>query len=96
MHDRVTFSSFDPLFCEAPLKCEVCHSEPPIFLFESAIQDKKQNVEAGSGFCCGNCGVRLIRKLAKAESRHWSEEEDAIRRDDLDTTQIHQRIVNSF
>ena len=95
MHDRVNFSSFDPLFCEAPQNCDICHAEPPIFLFESSIQDKRQE-NTDSGFCCAKCSTRLLRKLAKAESRHWTEEEAAIRSQDLDGSLLHERIVNSF
>ncbi|MBA3914329.1 MAG: hypothetical protein H0X25_10875 [Acidobacteriales bacterium] len=96
MHDHVTFSSFDPLFCEAPQQCEMCREEPPIFMFDSKIVEKRQNVADENGFCCGNCATRLLRKLARSESRQWLEEEAAIKKEDLDTTQIHQRIVNSF
>jgi hypothetical protein len=96
MHDRVSFSSFDPLFCETPQKCDICHAAPPIFLFEASIQDKRHDTAADSGFCCANCALRVLRKLAKAESRHWTEEEAAIRNQDLDSSLLHERIVNSF
>lgn len=73
MRDTLCFSTFDPLFSDAPSVCDLCRKEPSVFQFSSATSDTDQ--QSAKGFCCAGCAGFLLGKLERAESLAWAEEE---------------------
>lgn len=96
MNDSVFFATFDPVFCDAPASCERCGARTPVFQYEYCTKNEKNERQYLKGFCCGACADQILRQLKAAESREWAEEETALRADDLDTTDLHQRRVAAF
>lgn len=91
MHNRVLFTTFDPLR-DAPEACSVCSSRPPIFHFEFETEDEDGEPQAIKGFCCEPCATRLLKTLESTESREWAEEAAALAAEDQDTAEFRQRL----
>jgi hypothetical protein len=50
MRDTLCFSMFDPLFSDAPSRCDLCENKPSVFQFRSATSDSE--ARPAKGFCC--------------------------------------------
>jgi hypothetical protein len=95
MRNQVTFSTFDPLFSDAPCLCEICETKPSVFQFEngSSQSDPERPVK---GFCCAVCARQLLEQLEQAESIAWEEEEASVRKDGWDVGEFHTRRLATF
>jgi hypothetical protein len=82
MSEKVTFSAFDPVRFDAPLRCDVCDSQAPAFHYEYCV-DEATRQSPKRGFCCSFCAMGLLQRLQRAESRAWAEEEASLRAEDL-------------
>jgi len=95
MRDTISFSTFDPLFSDAPSLCDVCESKPSIFEFESHGSGDGTR-RRKKGFCCASCAAVLLAELQREESVAWAEEEASMRSDGLDMTDFHTRRLATF
>jgi hypothetical protein len=95
MSEKVTFSAFDPLRFDAPSRCDVCTENPPVFHYEYSI-DESARQQARVGFCCGACSKLLLERLQRSESRVWAAEEDSLKADDLDVSELEERRLATF
>jgi hypothetical protein len=96
MRVTLSFSTFDPLFSDAPSLCDVCESKPSVFHFESHRDDDGPDRPPATGYCCSSCAVDLLDRLQRAESLAWAEEEIAVQSTGGDVTDFHTRRVATF
>ena len=94
MRVTLSFSTFDPLFSDAPLLCDVCETKPSVFHFKSQHADETQR--PARGFCCSACAVDLLGRLQRAESLSWAEEEVSVQSEGGDVGDLHARRVATF
>jgi hypothetical protein len=79
--NKVTFATFDPLVHDAPILCDICTGNAPVFLY-TLVADADEDVEA-KGYCCGLCAPGFLRRLEYVEARQWDEEEAALEHADI-------------
>jgi hypothetical protein len=91
MHNRLHFTTFDPLR-DAPQLCQLCGTRPPIFHFELALKKRTKDPCHKKGFCCEVCAARLVKILERSESQQWSAEAAALAAEDFDTAEFHRRL----
>lgn len=94
MRDTLCFSTFDPLFSDAPSVCDRCRKQPSVFHFRSATNDTDS--QPAKGFCCAACATVLLGKLERAESLVWAQEEASVEADGADASELHRRRVAAF
>jgi hypothetical protein len=95
MSEKVTFSAFDPLRFDAPSRCGICNSKPPVFHYQYSL-DESARPQPKTGFCCAPCSARLLEGLQRSESREWAEEEASLRADDVDVRDLEERRLATF
>jgi len=91
MHHSLLFSTFAPLR-DAPRLCGTCRMLPPVFHYEFCSHDQNEELFFQKGFCCQLCAARLLKVLECEESVEWAQEEAALAADELDTTEIRERM----
>jgi len=96
MRNQVKFSTFDPLFSDAPSLCGICGMRPSVLHFESSCQEGDSECPNVRGFCCAVCAMRLLEDLERAESVTWAEEEASVRKEGGDVSDFHTRRVVTF
>jgi hypothetical protein len=96
MRNQLKFSTFDPLFSDAPSLCGTCGMRPSVFHFESSCQEGDSECPNVGGFCCAVCATRLLEELERAESLTWAEEEAFLRKEGGDVDDFHTRRVVTF
>jgi hypothetical protein len=96
MRNQLKFSTFDPLFSDAPSLCGICGMKPSVFQFESACQEGDSECLPVRGFCCTGCATRLLDDLERAESLTWAEEEASVRKDGGEAEDLHTRRLVTF
>jgi hypothetical protein len=94
MRDTLCFSTFDPLFSDAPSVCDLCRTAPSVFQFRSATSDTE--AQPAKGFCCAACASVLLGKLERAESLVWAEEEASVEAEGTDASELHSRRAAAF
>jgi hypothetical protein len=94
MNGKITFTTFDPIFHETPLRCVTCSENPPVFRYE--FFNGVEELEPEIGFCCVSCAPEILSKLAGAECQAWREEEAALKADDVDISELHRWRVEAF
>jgi hypothetical protein len=94
MRDTLCFSTFDPLFSDAPSRCDVCESKPSVLQFRSATSYSQ--AQPAKGFCCAACASVLLGRLERAESRLWAEEEASVKAEGTDASELHKRRLTTF
>ena len=94
MRDTLCFSTFDPLFSDAPSVCDLCRKAPSVFQFRSTTSDT--DAQPAKGFCCALCASVLLGKLERAESLAWAEEEAWVEAEGTDTSELHTRRIAAF
>jgi hypothetical protein len=72
MRNELCFSTFDPLFSDAPSLCDICETKPSVFQFESGSTESDAATRPVKGYCCASCAVQLLNKLQDAESLAWA------------------------
>ena len=95
MLDSLFFAGFDPLH-EVPALCTICSLHPPVFRFDYRALDENGESQKTTGFCCAACAGGLLKKLERAESREWAEEEAALAKDAFDITEFHKHRLATF
>jgi hypothetical protein len=95
MIDSLFFAGFDPLH-EVPEVCTVCSSHPPVFSYDYRALDKNGETQKTTGFCCVPCAMQLVKKLERAESQEWEEEEAALEEDAFDVTEFRKHRLAAF
>lgn len=96
MRNQLTFSTFDPLFSDAPCLCEICETKPSVFQFENGSSEVNPERRPVKGFCCAACATQLLEQLEQAESIAWEEEEVSVRKDGGDVGEFHTRRLATF
>lgn len=96
MRVTVSFSTFDPLFSDAPALCDVCEAKPSVYQFESHSDDDSPAHRPVTGFCCAACAIEMLDKLRSEESLAWEEEEASVKGQGLDVSTFHQRRLATF
>ena len=96
MRAQRTFSTFDPLFSDAPSICEMCGARPSVFKFEDGCSEAEGGSQRLVGFCCAVCATRLLEELQEKESVAWAEEETSVRTEGYDVTDFHKRRLTTF
>lgn len=94
MRDTLCFSTFDPLFSDAPAVCDLCRRAPSVFQFRSATSDT--DAQPARGFCCATCAIVLLGKLERAESLVWAQEEASVQAEGTDASELHSRRIAAF
>ena len=94
MRDTLCFSSFDPLFSDAPAVCDLCEKQPSVFHFRSATSDSEAH--PAKGFCCAACASVLLGRLERAESLVWAQEEASVRAEGSDVSEFRKRRLAAF
>jgi hypothetical protein len=95
MRGSLHLSTFDPMH-EVPEVCNVCGSHPPVFFYEWLPYDEETEPQNVEGFCCGDCGVALLKTLERREAREWAEEEAALEADGSDVTDFREHRLAAF
>jgi ferredoxin len=95
MIDSLFFGGFDPLH-EVPELCTACASRPPVFSYDYHALGANGEMQKTSGFCCAACASELLKKLERAESQEWAEEEEALGKDDFDVTEFRKHRLATF
>ncbi|HTR66185.1 MAG TPA: hypothetical protein VMH85_10455 [Terriglobales bacterium] len=95
MMDSLFFAGFDPLH-EVPEVCTLCSARPPVFSFDYRALAANGESQRTTGFCCTACAAALLRKLERAESGEWAEEEAALAQDDFDVSEFHKHRLAAF
>ena len=95
MRNELCFSTFDPLFSDAPSLCDICETKPSVFQFESGSTEGNPTCPV-KGYCCASCAVQLLNKLQDAESLAWAEEEVSVQKDGMDVSEFHTRRLATF
>lgn len=96
MRNELCFSTFDPLFSDAPCLCDLCEAKPSVFQFESDSTERNPECRPVKGYCCASCAVELLSKLQDAESLAWAEEEVSVQKDGMDVSDFHTRRLATF
>jgi len=96
MRNQLSFSTFDPLFSDAPSLCDICEVKPSVFQFESGSSDSNPACHPVRGYCCESCSTQLLKQLQEAESLAWAEEEVSVQRDGIDISEFHTRRLATF
>ena len=96
MRNQLTFSTFDPLFSDAPSLCEICETKPSVFQFENGCSESDAGCCPVKGFCCAVCATQLLEQLEHAESIAWAEEEASVRKEGVDVAEFHTRRLATF
>jgi hypothetical protein len=96
MNDSVFFATFDPLFVNAPEACSLCITQPPVFNYEYCIEREDGHRHYIKGYCCGLCAGGLIKKLEGTEAREWAQEEEELRAENVDVTDLEKRRLVTF
>jgi hypothetical protein len=101
MRNELCFSTFDPLFSDAPCLCDICETKPSVFQFESgSTESGSRESDAASrpvqGYCCAPCAVELLNKLQDTESLAWAEEEVSVQKDGMDVSEFNTRRLATF
>ena len=94
MRDTLCFSTFDPLFSDAPSSCDLCEDSPSVFHFRSSAHES--DTQPAKGFCCAACASVLLGKLERAESLVWAQEEASVKAEGSDISELHKRRVATF
>lgn len=95
MSEKVTFSAFDPIHFDVPSRCEICASQPNMFRYEYDV-DEGTRQQPRKGFCCCSCAAKLLDTLQRAESRVWKQEEDYLKANDVDASDLEERRLATF
>jgi hypothetical protein len=96
MRNQLCFSTFDPLFSDAPSLCDICDTKPSVFHFESCSSENNPACRAIKGYCCAACATRLLDQLQDAESLAWAQEEASVQKDGVDVSELHSRRLATF
>ncbi|PYX42539.1 MAG: hypothetical protein DMG83_20430 [Acidobacteria bacterium] len=96
MRNELCFSTFDPLFSDAPSLCDICETKPSVFQFESGSTESDAATRPVKGYCCASCAVQLLNKLQDAESLAWAAEEVSVQKDGMDVSDFHTRRLATF
>ena len=96
MRNQLSFSTFDPLFSDAPSLCDICEAKPSVFQFESGSSENKAACHPVRGYCCDACATQLLNQLQAAESLAWAEEEASVQKDGIDISEFHTRRLATF
>ncbi len=96
MRNQLCFSTFDPLFSDAPSLCDICEAKPSVFQFESGSAERASAVRPVRGYCCAACATQLLTQLEDAESLAWAEEEASVQKDGVDVSDFHARRLATF
>jgi len=96
MRAQLTFSTFDPLFSDAPSICETCGTRPSVFKFDDGCNEGDSGRQRLVGFCCTVCATRLLEELQQKESAAWAEEEASVRQAGEDISDFHKRRLATF
>jgi hypothetical protein len=96
MRNQLSFSTFDPLFSDAPALCDICEGKPSVFQFESGSSDNRAVCHPVRGYCCAACATQLLNQLQAAESLAWAEEETSVQKDGVDISEFHTRRLATF
>ena len=94
MRDTLCFSSFDPLFSDAPAVCDLCEKQPSVFHFRSATSGSE--AQPAKGFCCAECASLLLGRLERAESLVWAQEEASVSAEGSDVSEFRKRRLAAF
>jgi hypothetical protein len=94
MRNTLCFSTFDPLFSDAPSSCDLCRKAPSVFQFRNATSDKE--CQPAKGFCCSACATVLLGKLERTESLEWAQEATSVEADGADASELHTRRLAAF
>ncbi|HMK21005.1 MAG TPA: hypothetical protein VK466_01645 [Terriglobales bacterium] len=94
MRDTLCFSTFDPLFSDAPSLCDLCRISPSAFQFRNATSTSES--QPARGFCCPACANVLLGKLERAESLVWEQEEASVEAEGADASELHKRRMATF
>ena len=94
MRDTLCFSTFDPLFSDAPSVCDLCEKQPSVFHFRSATTDSE--TQPAKGFCCAACASVLLGRLERAEALVWAQEEASVKADGNDVSEFRERRLAAF
>ena len=96
MRNELCFSTFDPLFSDAPCLCDLCEGKPSVFQFESGSTESKTKCRPAKGYCCASCAVEMLNQLQDAESLAWAEEELSVQKEGMDVSDFHTRRLATF
>jgi len=96
MRNQLKFSTFDPLFTDAPALCGVCGMRPSVFHFESRCREGDSECPPVQGYCCAVCAARLLEELERTESLTWAEEEASLRKEGGDVDDFRKRRLVTF
>jgi len=96
MRNQLTFSTFDPLFSDAPCLCEICGTKPSVFQFENGSSEGDAGCRPVKGFCCAVCARQLLEQLEQTESIAWEQEEASVSKDGVDVGEFHSRRLATF
>jgi hypothetical protein len=96
MRNELTFSTFDPLFSDAPSLCDLCETKPSVFQFDNGCAEGDAGCRPVKGFCCSSCATQLLDQLQQAESLAWAEEEASVRKEGGDVADFHTRRLATF
>ena len=95
MIDSLFFAGFDPLH-EAPAVCTVCSLHPPVFNYDYHTLDPNGEPQRTTGFCCASCATQLLKRLERAESQEWAEEEASLEEDAFDVSEFRRHRLAAF
>lgn len=95
MIDSLFFAGFDPLH-EVPELCAICSLRPPVFSYDYRALDRNGEHQKTTGFCCAFCAAGLLKKLERAESEEWAEEEAVLEGDSFDVTEFRKHRLAAF
>ena len=96
MRVTVSFSTFDPLFSDAPALCDLCESKPSVFRFQTRTDDDAAQLRPVHGFCCSPCATELLDKVQREECLTWEKEELSVECDEVDVENFHERRLATF
>jgi hypothetical protein len=96
MRNQLTFSTFDPLFSDAPSLCDLCETKPSVFQFNNGGTESEAGCRPIKGFCCAGCAIQLLEQLQQEESVTWAEEEASVRKEGGDISEFHARRLATF
>jgi hypothetical protein len=96
MRNQLSFSTFDPLFSDAPSLCDLCETQPSVFQFKNDCADDEPGCRPVKGFCCSVCATQLLEQLEHTESIAWAEEEASVRKEGGDISDLRNRRLAAF
>jgi hypothetical protein len=95
MNSSLSFFSFEPLR-EVPEVCSQCSASSPALIYESRTYRDGEDPEEARGFCCVRCAVELLKKLERSEAQQWTQEEAALRAENVDVSDFHSHRLAAF